>query len=120
MFIIIEYCICQLVEMGGKGVDLSLDWISRTLYMVTENGGEHTTNSIMGYHMEQALYTQIVSRINITIGSVISDPYARYVSSFVFVCVRVFVFVLFFIYNNASLCLLVSGLYRSNSCKHLS
>ena len=67
----------QLVGMSGKGHDLSLDWISRTLYVV-ENAGEPAASRIMGYHMDQDLYTPIINSTNRNIRAVISDPYARY------------------------------------------
>ena len=66
----------QLVEMSGTGRDLSLDWISRTLYVV-ENSDERGASSIMGYHMDQALYTQVIGSKDRSIGAVISDPYTR-------------------------------------------
>ena len=62
--------------MSGMGRDLSLDWISRTLYVV-ENNGEQGTSSIMGYHMDQQLYTPVIGSEDNNIGAVISDPYTR-------------------------------------------
>ena len=62
--------------MSGTGRDLSLDWISRTLYVV-EKIGEQGTSSIMGYHMDQELYTQVIGSQDKSIGAVISDPYTR-------------------------------------------
>ena len=62
--------------MSGTGRDLSLDWISRTLYVV-EKIGEQGTSSIMGYHMDQELYTQVIGSQDKNIGAVISDPYTR-------------------------------------------
>ncbi|KAL8573555.1 hypothetical protein ACOMHN_047826 [Nucella lapillus] len=65
----------ELVEMRGRGSDLNLDWISRTLYVV-ENGEPAGASSIMGYHMDQGSYMRVIDTSDNTIGSVISDPYA--------------------------------------------
>ncbi|KAK7463223.1 hypothetical protein BaRGS_00038208, partial [Batillaria attramentaria] len=64
----------ELVEMMGTGVDLTLDWISRTLYVVENDSTPHGGSSIMGYHMDQDVYRAIITT-NKRIGSVISDPY---------------------------------------------
>ncbi|XP_076466208.1 proto-oncogene tyrosine-protein kinase ROS-like [Babylonia areolata] len=65
----------ELVEMSGQGKDLNLDWISRTLYVVERTEGPSASSTIMGYHMDQDIYTRVIVSQN-TIGSVISDPYA--------------------------------------------
>ncbi|XP_025097919.1 proto-oncogene tyrosine-protein kinase ROS-like isoform X4 [Pomacea canaliculata] len=63
----------ELVEMSGLGSDLSLDWISRVLYVVEKEPNEGNS-SIMGYYLDQDRYTTIITR-NDSIGSVVSDPY---------------------------------------------
>ena len=68
----------QLQDLNGTGKDLSMDWISRTLYTVEEES--MTKSRIMGYHIDQDTYEEILLRSK-PVGSIVTDPYTRYVMS---------------------------------------
>ncbi|XP_035828604.1 proto-oncogene tyrosine-protein kinase ROS [Aplysia californica] len=62
----------ELVDLKGNGRDVTIDWISRTLYTV-ENASPNRSN-VMQFNMDHGGYSLLVSRPE-HIGSVIADPY---------------------------------------------
>lgn len=63
----------QLIKLDGVGKDMSIDWISRTLYVVEEMGD---LNRIMAFDIDKRMYREIMNR-SVSVGSVLSDPYTR-------------------------------------------
>ncbi|XP_067675199.1 proto-oncogene tyrosine-protein kinase ROS-like isoform X2 [Haliotis asinina] len=60
-----------LIKLDGVGKDMSIDWISRTLYVVEKMGD---LNRIMAYDIDKKMYREIMNR-SVSVGSVLSDPY---------------------------------------------
>lgn len=66
--------IFQVVNLNGKGQDLTVDWISRTLYVVEIfSSGE---SSILQFNMDMGDYSILLTR-NTSIGSIVANPYNR-------------------------------------------
>ncbi|ESP04075.1 hypothetical protein LOTGIDRAFT_156686 [Lottia gigantea] len=73
LFVSKEATQIPLMQLNNSVKDMTMDWVSRTLYIVEEGkGGE--SDRIMGYHVDQQKYQLVINR-NTTIGSVLSDPY---------------------------------------------
>lgn len=66
--------IFQLIVLNGTGLDLTIDWISRTLYVVESDGLNHSR--IMQYNIDTREYKMFLSR-SAYIGSIVADPYNR-------------------------------------------
>ena len=68
------FLLFQYAEVKG-GRKISFDWISRTLYVVTDD--DNHTNNIVAFNVEARSLSVIVSCHNVNIGMVAMDPYKR-------------------------------------------
>ncbi|XP_060072094.1 proto-oncogene tyrosine-protein kinase ROS-like [Ylistrum balloti] len=62
-----------LMKLNNSGLDLSLDWISRTLYIV-EVDHTRNTSSLGAYKLDQGQYVSLQDRPQ-AIGAIVADPY---------------------------------------------
>ncbi|KAJ8314937.1 hypothetical protein KUTeg_007087 [Tegillarca granosa] len=63
----------ELMQLNRTGYDLSLDWISRTLF-ITEADSSGQTGSIQAYQIDQRVQTELVTGRQ-TIRNIVADPY---------------------------------------------
>ncbi|CAG5115203.1 unnamed protein product, partial [Candidula unifasciata] len=62
----------EVVSLGGTGQDITVDWISRTVYTVESVSPEQ--NRVMQFNIDTTDYKLLLSRPT-RIGSIIADPY---------------------------------------------
>ena len=64
----------QHFHLEATVVDMSVDWISRTLYIVEDRDGE---GHIRSYEIDKDQQFEVIKRPH-KIGNIVLDPYTRY------------------------------------------